>query len=263
MTAVPGQLDLYSYAMAISGDGRIVVGSVSPGVGTGIGVVWTDGSPTWLRGLLADDAYEGVDAWGMSTDGNYIVGSARAPHPDVTWTTRHATLWRSPTEVVDLAPGTSSTSEAWAVSDDGETAVGYMDVFDSSVGRERWNAMIWTPATGTVLLADFLASAGVAVPSGIRLAAATDVSGDGLTIAGNAYDGVASEGLVGFVVRLPAPTCYADFNADGGIDGSDIEPFFVAWEGGEPAADVNQDGGVDMGDVQAFFTQWESGACGR
>ncbi|MBX3382600.1 MAG: hypothetical protein KF864_03725 [Phycisphaeraceae bacterium] len=55
--------------------------------------------------------------------------------------------------------------------------------------------------------------------------------------------------------------CVGDFNQDGGIDGADVEAFFLAWEDSEPAADVNQDGGVDGADVEFFFNAWESGDC--
>ena len=55
--------------------------------------------------------------------------------------------------------------------------------------------------------------------------------------------------------------CPADFNQDGGVDGGDVDAFFVAWEGGDSAADVNQDGGVDGGDVDVFFVAWENGGC--
>jgi hypothetical protein len=61
--------------------------------------------------------------------------------------------------------------------------------------------------------------------------------------------------------RVDCPICVGDFNEDGGIDGSDIEAFFSAWEQGQSAADVSQDGGVDGGDVQVFFTAWELGSC--
>ena len=30
---------------------------------------------------------------------------------------------------------------------------------------------------------------------------------------------------------------------------------------GEACADVNEDGGVDGGDVEAFFLLWEAGGC--
>jgi hypothetical protein len=42
--------------------------------------------------------------------------------------------------------------------------------------------------------------------------------------------------------------CVADFNQDGGVDGGDVEAFFVAWEASHCDADVNADGGVDGSD---------------
>ncbi|MBS0196373.1 MAG: hypothetical protein JSR77_06410 [Planctomycetes bacterium] len=53
----------------------------------------------------------------------------------------------------------------------------------------------------------------------------------------------------------------ADFDQNGGIDGSDIEAFFRAWEISDLAADVNDDGGVDGADIQDFFAAWQSGEC--
>ena len=58
-----------------------------------------------------------------------------------------------------------------------------------------------------------------------------------------------------------AVPCAADFNQDGGVDGSDVDAFFVAWESGDAGADVNLDGGVDGGDIEAFFAVWEAGGC--
>lgn len=56
--------------------------------------------------------------------------------------------------------------------------------------------------------------------------------------------------------------CPADFNIDGGIDGSDVESFFAAWEAGSCEADTNTDGGIDGSDVETFFVAWEAGGCG-
>lgn len=55
--------------------------------------------------------------------------------------------------------------------------------------------------------------------------------------------------------------CPADFNMDGGVDGTDVDAFFWSWEAGEADADVNADGGVDGGDVDRFFVLWEGGGC--
>ena len=57
------------------------------------------------------------------------------------------------------------------------------------------------------------------------------------------------------------PRCIGDFNEDGGVDGADVESFFIAWETAAPDADVNQDGGIDGADVQTFFEAWERGGC--
>ncbi|MBX3409156.1 MAG: hypothetical protein KF859_04650 [Phycisphaeraceae bacterium] len=60
---------------------------------------------------------------------------------------------------------------------------------------------------------------------------------------------------------LAGEPCVADFNQDGGVDGADVEAFFLSWEAGDTPADVNQDGGVDGADVEYFFVQWEAGGC--
>jgi photosystem II stability/assembly factor-like uncharacterized protein len=57
---------------------------------------------------------------------------------------------------------------------------------------------------------------------------------------------------------VPAP-CIGDYNRDGGVDGADIESFFLDWQQGFPEADLNQDGGVDGGDIETFFLAWEAG----
>ncbi|MEY3231227.1 MAG: hypothetical protein RL689_1316 [Planctomycetota bacterium] len=55
--------------------------------------------------------------------------------------------------------------------------------------------------------------------------------------------------------------CAADYNADGGVDGSDVGGFFADWEAAAGCSDVNQDGGVDGSDIEAFFAVWEQGGC--
>jgi len=66
-------------------------------------------------------------------------------------------------------------------------------------------------------------------------------------------------GLDDFSVTVFACRRNPDFNTDGGVDGSDVEAFFRAWEAGEARADFNADGGVDGGDIAAFFEAWEAG----
>ena len=65
----------------------------------------------------------------------------------------------------------------------------------------------------------------------------------------------------GSVTSTPASFsfCIADFNCDGGVDGTDVEAFFLTWESGASNGDVNADGGVDGADIEFFFTRWEAG----
>jgi subtilisin-like proprotein convertase family protein len=55
--------------------------------------------------------------------------------------------------------------------------------------------------------------------------------------------------------------CAADYNADGGVDGADVEAFFTDWAGATGCSDVNVDGGVDGADVESFFAVWAAGGC--
>lgn len=55
--------------------------------------------------------------------------------------------------------------------------------------------------------------------------------------------------------------CAADYNQDGGVDGGDIESFFLDWQASLPCADTNVDGGVDGSDIESFFLDWQRGGC--
>ena len=61
--------------------------------------------------------------------------------------------------------------------------------------------------------------------------------------------------------RPGCPPCIADHNRDGGVDGADVQAFFVDWEASLTCADSNEDGGVDAMDVATFFTEWQAGDC--
>jgi hypothetical protein len=67
--------------------------------------------------------------------------------------------------------------------------------------------------------------------------------------------------MVAQLEALTAQPCIADFNRDGGVDGTDIMDFYRAWESGLTSADANHDGGVDGADIDPFFRSWESGGC--
>ncbi len=134
------------------------------------------------------------------------------------------------------------------ISADGTTVLGTYDGF----------GFIWKRSTGLVDFSAYLSSIGVDTRGMTRLQF-IGISDDGRTIVG---EGTSAAGpRRGWVLTIPQ-TCIGDFNGDGGIDGTDVEAFFAAWEAGASAADVNQDGGVDGADVATFFAAWESGGCG-
>ena len=66
---------------------------------------------------------------------------------------------------------------------------------------------------------------------------------------------------VGAPLEGECPGCIADHNGDGGVDGADVEAFFLDWQDSVACADANRDGGVDGGDVEAFFLTWQTGGC--
>ena len=55
--------------------------------------------------------------------------------------------------------------------------------------------------------------------------------------------------------------CDADFDVNGGVDGRDVEAFFLAFEAHDFRADINFDGGFDGSDVAAFIDTWAGGDC--
>ncbi|MFZ4574548.1 MAG: GC-type dockerin domain-anchored protein, partial [Phycisphaerales bacterium] len=59
------------------------------------------------------------------------------------------------------------------------------------------------------------------------------------------------------VLGCAAPSCPADWNDDGSVDGDDVIAFFTGWDAGD--ADFNGDGGTDGDDVIAFFSRWDTG----
>ena len=65
--------------------------------------------------------------------------------------------------------------------------------------------------------------------------------------------------LVATATTLELRHNIADYNADGGVDGADLELFLVEWERGEMTTDVNGDGGVDGLDIESFLTLWTQG----
>lgn len=177
---------LGSEAVAVSGDGNVVVGNQYCLFGTFMAPFWgryVGGALEVTSGLLGRDA---------SFDGSVIVG--------FTIGSNQAASWRPGTGTTPLGqlPGGSTSSSALGVSADGSVIVGSASTAGGSV------AFVWDAAHGMRALADVLAAAG-APATGWSLGLATAVSADGLTVVGQ---GTNPQGdWEGFVARLvPTPT---------------------------------------------------------
>ena len=144
------------------------------------------------------------------------------------------------------------------VSEDGRVIAGAGSM--SPVRPTNPGSFIWTRSAGMMEASEFFRSRGVVIPDGWQMYDISAMSENGRIFAGLGKMLVSPYRQKGVVIYLPDP-CIADFNEDGGVDGADVEAFFVPWQAGDPIADVNQDGGVDGGDVEAFFGAWEAGGC--
>jgi len=174
---VPPEAD--SRGMAVSGDGRIVVGFCEhPDQEFRRPALWrqNDGPVLFLGPNRAGEAMN------ISLNGKFIVGQA-----DLGGISRQAYFWTEGAETVgmgNLSGRATDTSLASAVSDDGKV-VGWSG--DPLWGEQE--AFIWTRKGGMLSLPDHLAAHGVKVPQGIILTSALDISGDGKTVVGICRDG--------------------------------------------------------------------------
>lgn len=151
------------------------------------------------------------------------------------------------------------TAYPTAISGDGQIIIGY---FYSVVGPDIIkDAFIWRSGQGYATLGSVLTSEYGLNLSGWQLLTATGMSAAAGTIVG---EGLNPSGQVqAWRAKIGEDTyfCVADFDESGGIDGQDVEAFFIAFEANDERADANRDGGVTGTDVEAFFLQWEAGEC--
>jgi probable HAF family extracellular repeat protein len=217
--------DTYSRANGISGSGGVIYGWNDREDGFRTGVIWVDGSPTYLHnpGQYGDSfGSPPGEALGSNYDGSVVVGQGYYDDNLYSeawrWTQAGGTQpigvivrdsggggigsgfrsalvpqYTAPTGIFanSRIPAQPSgffyptESYALAVSEDGNTIVG-----NSGIGNGGGivDAFIWTPATGMVFLAEYAEALGVTIPDGFTLYSANAISADGLTIAGQGID---------------------------------------------------------------------------
>lgn len=170
-------------ARAVSGNGNVIVGATSNSA-----FVWTQaGGVQFLPSVTGAGL---ALARGVNFDGTIIVGGS-GPGAAT------GTMWINgvPQALANSVPNSSFT--AYGVSDDGSVVCG---TINAGIGGEF--AGVWTPATGIVLLSEYLVANGVVVPSGVTLRNSTGVSSDGRSFVGDASF---SPGFQAYVATVPGP----------------------------------------------------------
>jgi probable HAF family extracellular repeat protein len=152
----------YSSARAISDDGSVIVGVSNSG--TNEAFRWTQA--TGMHGIGMLGAYTSSKAFGVSADGNVIVGTSGNLGGD--WEAFKYTQAGGMINIGDLAGG-AVYAVANAASYDGSVIVGYSD---SALGHEAYR---WTQSTGMV---------GLGILTGGSYSRAFDVNSDGSVIVG-------------------------------------------------------------------------------
>lgn len=282
----------YSF-FSLSGDGAVITGWRSPKLGpvppepTGP-YAWNrlTGELTMLPlemevfGIASEDGYPSGSLHNINSTGSLIVGKVGSWLYDVAakWTN-----FQVSTFAVD-GPNPADATFASAISSNGRFVAGnwwnwgviwedgelielvdpapYSSIYFNLVADHGLIAssggLVWTKDYGVQSAIDFLADHGAPVPAGWQFYGINAMSADGSTFVGKLR--LENSNIWrGFVAYTNYKPCYADFNRDGGVDGSDIESFFRRWEVGD--ADVNLDGGVDGSDIESFFIQWAAGGC--
>lgn len=191
--------DGFSMAHGVSNDGSIVVGRTSlAGVTGSVPMRWTDAGG--MEALGTDTGHANA----VTPSGHAIVGELS----DISGQTpNEAFRWTESSGVVPLGslPGGTGASAAYAISDDGTVTVGRSSS-GAFVGID-WEAVVWYEDQGVRRLVDILEDDLGIDMTGWQLIGAEDVSADGNTIVGDAFD---PQGIRrGFIVTIPAPASAA------------------------------------------------------
>lgn len=252
----PGGVGVYSgRANAANYDGTVVVGWRSDSTGAWQPTVWENGVETVLEATPVRCELFGVNDAGTVVVGMGYVG-VFSPREAAFWTRSGSGWAKTP---IGVLPGTT-TGQAYAsdVSADGSVIVGG-NIFTSNPGGAR-DGFIWTPGSGMVNVAAFLADNGVEVDPFFDILELTAVTPDGRVIVGlgrwtDTFD------IQTFRITLFPAAAECPGNADGigGVDFNDVVEILgnwsaltTPWQGG----DANGDGVVDFNDIVAALGNW-------
>jgi uncharacterized membrane protein len=201
-----GSIGGASRVNGLNGDGSVAVGWVeNADFGNWQPTIWRNGTTMVLQ---ESDAFAEVIS--LTPDGSTAVGD----YWNATDGINAPAIYRYngttyDVEVLPVLDGTINVFGGRAVlidiSDDGSIAVG-LNLFERGFMGPVQTGIVWTQATGIIPAADWMALNGFPVPSNIAIQELTSISGDGLTIAGNAIDINTGEFSAFISTSIPEPT---------------------------------------------------------
>ncbi len=231
----------HAAAWAVSGDGNVIAGTSFGGGDRPF--IWTRAGGMQPIGYLGS-GFPLSTSEDISTDGTTIVGNG------YDGSAARAFRWRSSSGLQDIGILSGKTeAEVHGTNADGSVTVG---VCWSNQGENTFTATMWSDSNGVVDLNIYLPAIGINL-AGWNLTSASDVSDDGMTIAGYGIHNGVTEAWVATL------GCRSDFNADGTVDIFDYFDFVAAFAAEETAADFNNDGLVDFFDYLDFLLPFSTG----
>lgn len=188
---------LINAAQNISRDGSTIVGVGRDGFfgDRTEAWMWREGEGYTILPDVPGARYLEAEALGVNANGTIVVG-----HGNNSQGRPQALVWQNGTPSALPAPAGYRDSIASGLSDNGAIIAGVLA--GSLIGLPETGA-VWTQDTGWVPIYDYLRSNGINVPSSLSPPRSIQMSADGMTFAGNAFD---SNGAVfAFVARIPTP----------------------------------------------------------
>jgi probable HAF family extracellular repeat protein len=223
-------------AVAVSHDGRVIVGYSTNAQGIHEAVRWVDEQPMRL-GVLpwwATASY----ATDVNQDGSVIVGRIMAGDLAM-----HFRWENGQYQVLEgLEPiGPVDVPYARAIRTNADGSV--------IVGGFNDRAFYWSKPHGTRPLRTVAIQSGIAIPCCTRLLNALDVSNDGRTVLvrGRGRD---------LVITLGPPTVEGDANGDGVVNLADLNLLLQAFGLDGSDADLNGDGAVNLADLNLLLQEF-------
>ncbi len=196
----------------VSGDGAVVTGWDEATNGSRRAAIWfADNTEMLLLPGVGGDPDGAGEAWGVSSDGTWVSGSASA--------SGNAFRWSAATgpEALGTIAGFQGAASGQAISDDGKTVVGFAGIAFFGI-----TAFIWTEADGIQRFQDFAAGLGIILPPGEDFQIISDMTADGRKMIGYyGADAGPFSAKTPFLLDLDGFSC-GYFNYGEGLGGADV-----------------------------------------